>query len=279
MIIVKVWGGIGNQLFQYVFGQYLKHKYNQEVRYDDNSFVATDKLRKRELDAIDEIIEYDNRCSFSKYRGIENRLYLSLYLLNPKHHFISEQTEMPQTFIDGHIYFFQGYWQDIKYYQWLLDNTSFKLAFKKTPTKLDDYVNKISKEENSVSIHIRRGDYFAPQNVGIYGVCDTTYFNQAIERIKLSIESPHLFIFSDDIEWVKNNIPLDNQCTIIENYDIPQLSYIVLMSLCKHHIISNSSFSWWGAVLNRTKEAIVVSPSKWTLTSDRTIALNEWLKI
>ena len=70
MIIVKVWGGIGNQLFQYVFGEYLKYKYGQEVRYDDNSYKTTDKLRKRELDAIDADIVYDNRCSFSKFRGI-----------------------------------------------------------------------------------------------------------------------------------------------------------------------------------------------------------------
>lgn len=74
MIIVKIWGGIGNQIFQYVFGQYLKYKYRTDVLYDDNSYLSIDKLRKRELDALDAEILYDNSCTFSKYKGVKNRV-------------------------------------------------------------------------------------------------------------------------------------------------------------------------------------------------------------
>lgn len=122
MIIVKIWGGIGNQIFQYVFGQYLKFKYNTEVWYDDNSYLSTDKLRKRELEALDTEIQYNNSCLFSKYRGVKNRIFRFAFQLSPKHHFIQEGSTLPQKYIPGHIYFFQGYWQDIKYYDWLRNN-------------------------------------------------------------------------------------------------------------------------------------------------------------
>ena len=281
MIIVKVWGGIGNQLFQYVFGQYLKYKYNQEIRYDDNSYVFTDKLRKRELDAIDAEIAYDNRCSFSKFRGVKNRLYLYGYLLSPKHHFISETTPIPTQYKEGHIYFFQGYWQDAKYYKWLLDNTSFQLRYKPLPDNLLPYSEKIKTAEESISIHIRRGDYFSPANIGTYGVCDASYFETAIQKIKADLgdKKKHFFVFTDDIDWVQKNVKLDECSTIVENFDVPQLSYIILMSQCKHHVISNSSFSWWGAVLDAATDTIVLAPRRWTLTSDKSIALTEWEKI
>ena len=86
------------------------------------------------------------------------------------------------------------------------------------------------------------------------------------------------FVFTDDIDRVQNNINLPIDSVIIPNYNIPQFSYIDLMSQCKHHIISNSSFSWWGAVLNEQNNAIVISPDKWTFTSAATIALNRWIK-
>ena len=281
MIIVKVWGGIGNQLFQYVFGEYLKYKYGQEVRYDDNSYKTTDKLRKRELDAIDADIVYDNRCSFSKFRGLKNRLLLFSYLLNPKHHFISESSPIPTRYKKGHTYFFQGYWQDIKFYKWLLDNTSFQLRCKSLPEKLKAYYDMMNNTENSISVHIRRGDYFSPANIGTYGVCDAAYFETAIQKIKADLgdKKKHFFVFTDDIDWVQKNVKLDECSTIVENFDVPQLSYIILMSQCKHHVISNSSFSWWGAVLDAATDTIVLAPRKWTLTSDKSIALTEWEKI
>jgi len=122
MIIVKLWGGIGNQLFQYVFGQYLHFRYNQEVRYDDNSYISTDKLRKRELDNLNVEIEMDNHCSFSKYRGVKGRTLRYLYQLNPRHHFIGLDEKVPTTFKEKDEYYFQAYWQDYKYYDWLRHN-------------------------------------------------------------------------------------------------------------------------------------------------------------
>ena len=280
MLIVKLWGGIGNQLFQYVFGQYLQNKFNQEVRYDDNSYISTDKLRKRELDDLDIEIMMDNHCVFSEYEGVKGRLLRYIYQINPRHHYIGLHEKVPATFNDSDEYYFQAYWQEFKYYDWLLKNVpGFHITSKSCPQELVDYKTMILETSNSVSLHVRRGDYFKPGFVGTFGVCTEAYFQEAINEVKMQIPDARFFVFSDDLEWVKNHIELDKDSVLIPNYEISQFSYIELMSFCKHHIISNSSFSWWGAVLNEDKGAIVISPDKWTKTSPKTIALNHWIKI
>ena len=281
MIIVKVWGGIGNQLFQYVFGQYLRYRYKQDVCYDDSSYLTTDKLRNSELSALDGNIVFNNECSFSRYRGIKNRLLRFLFQLNPKHHFVAESSRtLPEYFESSHTYFFQGYWQDVKYYQWLKNNVpGFSIRIKEMPEELSFIKEKIQATKDSISIHVRRGDYFTPQNVGIYGVCDASYYERAVELLSQKLNNPEIFVFSDDIDWVKNNIHAKGTFTIVPNYDVAQFAYIELMSYCKHHVISNSSFSWWGAVINEQKDAVVVCPNRWLLNSDKTIALDKWRKI
>lgn len=280
MIIVKIWGGVGNQLFQYVFGLYLHNKYNVEVRYDENSFLSTDKLRKRELDALESDIKWDNHCTFSKFRGVKGRLLRYIYQLHPKHYYIGRDEKLPREIDYSKEYFFQGYWQDYKYYKWLLNNVpSFKVCSKSFPSSLDSLKQQICANSQSISIHVRRGDYFSPQFISVYGVCTEDYFHKAMQIIKEKVPNGQFFIFSDDLDWAKTHLELDDSAVYVPNYDISQFAYIELMSLCKHHIISNSSFSWWGAVLNEQTDSIVISPSKWLLNTDKTIALEKWIKI
>ena len=280
MIIIKLWGGVGNQLFQYVFGQYIKYRYNQDVYYDDNAFMTVDRLRKPELDAVNGSISYNNQCDFSKYRGVVNRVLRYIFLAHPCHHFITEGTIMPSEFKRDHLYFMQGYWQDIKYYTWLRKNIKdFELRGGVFPSQLEPLREEIVSTSQSLSIHVRRGDYFSPRNVKTYGVCDADYFQRAVIEISKRTRIENTFIFSDDLDWVKDNLPLGKNTTLIPNYDVSQFAYIQLMSLCRHHIISNSSFSWWGAVLNKQSGSIVISPNRWMLNSDMTIALDEWIKI
>lgn len=280
MIIIRTWGGIGNQLFQYVFGQYLRYRYNQEVFYDCNSFGTVDTLRQKELDAIDANIKYDGRCSFSKHRNVKNRILRYFFQMLPGHHYIAEGNSIPDFFSEKDIYYFQGYWQEIKFYEWLKQNvSSFSIQSKEVPTVIQSYVKSLKSTPSSVSVHIRRGDYFSPQNVKTFGVCDASFFESAIREIKRKVSNPKFYIFSDDPDWVIGNISLPENSELIQNYDIEQFAYIELMSFCKHHIISNSSFSWWGAVLNEVQDSITIAPNKWTLISDKTIALEKWTKI
>ena len=280
MIIVKIWGGIGNQLFQYVFGQYLHYRYSQEVRYDDNSYLSTDKLRERELDALETTITWDNHCHFSKYSGIKGRLLRYCYQLMPKHHYVGLNEIIPQRINVEDEYFFQAYWQDSKYYQWLVANVpTFKLQSKVFPKELEAIRTQIEYCAQSASVHIRRGDYFSPKNISVYGVCTEEYFERAASLMKKEVFGVRFFVFTDDIEWVRAHVQLDDNVVIVPNFEISQFAYIELMSMCKHHIISNSSFSWWGAVLNEQDGAKVICLSKWTLTSDESIALNKWVKL
>lgn len=281
MVIIRIWGGIGNQLFQYVFGEYLRYRYNLEVKYDDGSYNSVDTLRKRELDILDAEIDYDSSYSFSQCRGIKNRILRTIFNLTPKRHLIIENSkDIPITFKENHIYYFQGYWQSIKYYRWLKANVpNFKLNSKEKIKAIRNYMNMIEMYNESVSLHIRRGDYFSPQNIKVYGVCTKDYYCNALNYIYGILDKVKVFVFSDDIEWVHNNINLPDDAVIISNYDIPQFMYIELMSHCKHHILSNSSFSWWGAVLKEHDNSIVISPNKWTLTSKHTLSLDKWIKI
>ena len=231
MIIVRIWGGIGNQLFQYVFCQYLKYKYGQEVKYDDNAFFSVDKLRKRELNALDMPIDYDNSCGFSKHKGVRNRLGKFLFLLNPKHHFLDWTTKLPESYNYGDLYFIQGYWQEYRYIEWLRNNVpSFKLRSSKFPIELDVLKEKIESEPNAVSVHVRRGDYFAPENVKLYGVCDANYYEQAVKELCSRVSNQTIYVFSDDLDWVNENVHFDAPVTYIPNYDISQFAYIELMS-------------------------------------------------
>lgn len=280
MIIVKLWGGIGNQLFQYVFGQYLRHHYNEDVRYDSNAFYEVDKLRKLELAAIDTDISYDNRCGFSKYRGLRNRLRRLLFQLHPHHHFIKEGQKLPQRFNPSHLYYMQGYWQDLKYYQTLKEyQPSFILRSLIFPVELSNVKDTISVTTESVSVHVRRGDYFSSKNVKTYGVCDASYYVKALEVIRKQFPNAVPYVFSDDLDWVLQHLDVGSNAVLVPNLEVNQFAYIELMAQCKHHIISNSSFSWWGAVIGEHEDSIVVAPSRWTMTSKITLALEQWIKI
>lgn len=116
---------------------------------------------------------------------------------------------------------------------------------------------------NSVSIHIRRGDYLSPWNKGLGEVCDAAYLERAIAYIRFHLENPHFFIFSDDKEWVKENMAGDDVTIVDHNYGTDSWQDMYLMSQCKHQILANSSFSWWSAFLNVNEGKIIVAPKRW----------------
>jgi hypothetical protein len=117
----------------------------------------------------------------------------------------------------------------------------------------------------SISVHIRRGDYVTDPTINkVHGTCSVPYYKIAINRFKTLFENPRFFIFSDDLKWVEDNLCIENFSTFIShNGYIKDYEDLRLMSLCKHHIIANSSFSWWGAWLCENSNKIVLAPKKW----------------
>lgn len=158
-----------------------------------------------------------------------------------------------------------GYWQSEKYFLKIQKIIRKDFSFQ---TPLDgvnaEMANKMS-TSNAVSIHVRRGDYVANSYANrMHGTCSLTYYADAIRYIAQRITCPQFFVFSDEIEWVKQNLPIDWPCQYVShNQGDKSFNDMHLMSLCKHHIIANSSFSWWGAWLNADVNKIVIAPKRW----------------
>lgn len=157
--------------------------------------------------------------------------------------------------------YYWGYWQHYHYIKdiepQLRENFQFREGLKGENRKL---LNQVSGLE-TVSLHVRRGDYIGHPLLG--GICELDYYREAIVRIKKELQDPVFIVFSDDISWCKNSLPLAN--AVYVNWNTGRDNYLdmQLMSRCRHHIIANSSFSWWGAWLNNYEGKKVIAPGKW----------------
>ena len=138
------------------------------------------------------------------------------------------------------------------------------------------------KENNSVSLHVRRGDYASHATINyIHGLTDLEYYHTAIKKIQSKVKDAHFFIFSDDPDWCKKNLKLSSAATYID-HEHKSYEGMHLMSLCQHHIIANSTYSWWGAWLNPSKDKLVIAPKKWfndPKMNSKNVIPKTWIKI
>lgn len=265
MIIVKIVGGLGNQMFQYAYAKELEQK-GYDVKIDISAFDTYKLHGGYQLD------KYNIDLKVSTYK--ENKKYYSNSLLSKVLRKIGIETSnaireksllFDNTFlnIEDNNYV-EGYFQSEKYFKDIRNILLEEFAIKQ---ELFIYTKEIKQNieesKNSCSIHIRRGDFINAKNASIHGACNLEYYQKAVEHIQTHVEDIHYFIFSDDIRWVKENLKLENAVYIeSEEKRIPHED-IYLMSLCKHNIIANSSFSWWGAWLNHNNDKIVIAPKRW----------------
>jgi len=152
----------------------------------------------------------------------------------------------------------------------------------KEPWKLPETLEQIMKENDVISLHIRRGDYITdPKIRKVMYQCDKKYYEKALEYIRERLNRPYLFVFTNDVNWVKRNLSYDIPMAVVsDQYELTDVQELLLMSYCNHNIISNSTYSWWGAWLNTHKDKIVVAPRKWFLDRQRnTIAAKSWVKL
>ena len=166
--------------------------------------------------------------------------------------------------LKGDIYI-EGYWQTEKYFKNIEHTIKKDFTFKTKPDKNNQSLLNQIKNCNAVAIHVRRGDYVKnPVANRILGVCNLDYYNKCINLIIRKINNPHFFIFSDDPKWTINNLNIDFPATYVShNGSDKGYEDLRLMSNCKHQIIANSSFSWWGAWLNNNPNKVVMAPKKW----------------
>jgi hypothetical protein len=264
MIITELIGGIGNQMFQYAVGRAIAHKNGDILKLDITGFENYNLHNGYRLNSfnIDEQIASINEI---KHFGSRNRILRKLARMGiysyKKETFcvekIKNETKFdPKVFTYKNLYL-SGYWQNENYFLDIKDMLLNEFTLKTPVGENSIKYMELMKNTKSVSLHIRRGDYL------IYdGFIGINYYKNAVQFISQKIKNPTFFIFSDDIQWCKQNINFIDNLIFIENI-ANELEDLELMKNAKHNIIANSSFSWWGAWLNQNKDKMVIAPKIW----------------
>jgi hypothetical protein len=279
MIIVRLSGGLGNQMFQYATARRLAHIHGSVLKVDTSRLdktcsidtpreygldffrITAGKTTSRESETCEKLGE--------KRLGAVSRFLRKFGLLPSKSgiryyrqchfHFDERVLKLPDNLC------LDGYWQSEKYFLDIRDIITDEFTPAELPTDMNLRLAEQISECNSVSLHVRRGDYVAnPVTARYHGACGIEYYSRAIDEIKKRVALPHLFVFSDDPGWTAANLSADIPTTFIDHNGTSSCGEdLNLMRLCGHNIIANSSFSWWGAWLNGNPGKTVIAPVQW----------------
>ena len=257
---------------------------NNLTSLNENTSIEKITSRKYELTNfnIEAEIATEKEIQLFRYQTnwlIRGKKFLtqSKYITETNYHFNPDYLKF------GSNCYLNGYWQCEQYFTSISEVIRNEFQFKSCLDIENLKMETLIKSTNSVSIHVRRGDYIHnPATVKFHGICSEAYYKEAVNFISEKIQSPHFFIFSDDMDWVQQNFALSNSVTFVTiNQENSAVDDLRLMSCCRHHIIANSSFSWWGAWLNNYKDKIVVGPKKWvndTSIDTSTVLPDKWYK-
>lgn len=278
MIIICIKNGLGNQMFQYAFGKVLEWKYNVEVEYD---IMSEDFVSDMQTDmdiftigdyrvAKEEDTKVFKPFSVARFRNEKKYISYLYYKLRRMLHPAKLVTEkFPCQYIPTFErlnlsvnYYFLGHWMNLNYFKGY--EGSLKKLFELKDKSF--YESEIAKEimnsdYSTVSLHIRRGDYLTS---GFIQITELSYYQKAISLIQNKVTNPFLYVFTNDPEWVTTEFrPTLPYKIVTGNSGANSYKDMVLMSMCKHNIIANSSFSWWGAWLNMSQSNLVIYPQQW----------------
>jgi hypothetical protein len=276
MIITHIIGGLGNQLFQYAMARRITYKKNLVLKLDISDFPSY-KIHGFRLNQFNITAEPASQDEIRQFIKNRNRMYLRFvrtynsFLPFTSRSYVEERffAYDPETTKLADNIYLEGHWPSEKYFQDIEPVIRQELTLKEEMDVYhQDLKNQIADME-SVSMHIRRGDYVTdPTANQVHGTCSLDYYQKAVDEIARSFEKPHFFIFSDDPEWALKNLKISFPMTVVKREGGRDYEDLILMSCCKNHIIANSTFSWWGAWLNPRKDKIVISPAKWYQGAD-----------
>ncbi len=297
MIIVRLSDGLGNQMFQYAMAKALAVQNNTEVLFD-MSWYEINKHRGRRLYGLDIfplVCQKINQVSGAKdfllkhlhfTRNIYRRHAMSRIkklLVQDAGIIIKESSlRFAQSIaekVKGRSVYLQGYWQSERYFasirDVLLQDFQFQPVLSGENLSTSEQIQHVA---NPVALHIRRGDYLGTK----FACCTLEYYAKAIDYLAGNVGDIQLFVFSNDIPWAKENLKTNHEIYFVDqNSEANGYEDMRLMSLCHHHIIANSSFSWWGAWLGQYEEKIVIAPCKWLTEGDEPsdIVPAEWVRL
>lgn len=263
MVTVRLLGGLGNQMFQYAVGRAIAHRRGTSLALDVSAY-PDHKQRRYSLGVFKIVENFASRRaprpSLLRSWAQRWRLPAFTYLLVERKYFSFDPTVLDAP---GNVYL-DGYWQSERYFKEIEPVIRREFRWKEEPgPKNAEMANRI-KAANAVAIHVRRGDYVHdPKTHELHGVCPPEYYREGARLIAAREPNPQFFVFSDDPEWVQANLELEGPTTYV-NLNSIDTGYedLRLMALCRHHIIANSSFSWWGAWLANSG-GMVVAPQRW----------------
>ena len=234
-------GGIGNSLFVYWSGVVYALKNNKKPLFYGRSYLE---------DYLTLPFKTTEKVEFNyEKKPVYIQKYVNTFVSNgSSHHEIDPQ---------GNFIYLNGYSQSWRNFVGYEDYIREHTVFKHPMLEKNKEISLKMQKENSVSVHVRRGDYVTHG----YILLTQNYYNQAISYMKANLDNPHFYIFSNDIKWASENLKIDAPHTFV-GWNKKDYEDLQLMSYCKHHIIANSTFSWWGAFLSKNKNKIVISPNK-----------------
>lgn len=272
MIVVKLQGGLGNQLFQYAAARGLQE--TAAPVYTDNSFFkhtnSTDTFtaRKYELSLFKNVHVKKAPAFVTNLLTSESSFYKkmrSFFSASIQHVQQEEHIYKPFQAVAGYRFvYLDGYFQCEKYFSHIRTELLHEFTFPELDAANTAIQQQITKAVNSVSVHIRRGDYLKPFFANVLPVLPLDYYYCALKILQQAYGKLNIFVFSDDATWAKENFVWEDAdtCFIEQNKGDDSWKDMVLMSACKHHIVANSSFSWWGAWLS-TNEGRQFAPFNW----------------
>ncbi len=292
MIVVKLQGGLGNQMFQYACARRLANNNNTELCVDISAYQNmpdTDTPRHYELDC------FALNCKIIDPKTINvvgssapNRFLIKSVINNLSKNKLHEYSNPSQTFDKKVLqlkdnYYLVGWFQNEKYFKDIREIIIRDFSYITDPcTESSKIIDKVKAQE-SVSLHVRRGDYVTNKFANkFHGVTNLEYYKLAIEKISESVPKPSFYVFSDDIEWCKKELKISHP-TVFVTHNSTGAEDLRIMKECKHNIIANSSFSWWGAWLNKNNQKVVIAPRVWFADSEHQeqtdIIPTSWLKL
>jgi hypothetical protein len=292
MITVNIIGGLGNQMFQYACGRAVSIRTGQSLRIAVDQFGSYALHNGFELQRVFQL--EPRRASAAELKqllGWQAAPSIRWLLGRPVMHWALG----PRWCQERHFRYWpgikcvrppaylHGYWQSEKYFVDVADQIRDEFKFRIPWDEADLAVLERMQAQPSASLHVRRGDYNHGKNQSIYASCSMDYYHEAIRLVRQQVPGIRFFAFSDDPDWVETNLckelgPIE---MIRHNVGKRSANDMRLMSMCQHHIIANSSFSWWGAWLNPNPKKLVIAPTHWFVNNPDTQDLipESWLRI
>lgn len=261
MIIARLSDGLGNQMFQYAHGRALALRHGVPLRLDLSAYER-DPKRRYGLDRFHTVQSFmtmeEAQRVITRPLDRTQTWWDQPVVLEPHFHYTEDSLRIPASC------YLIGFWQSERHFAGI--GRLLRLEFTPTTPLVGanlDTARAIALS-NAVSLHVRRGDYVSdPRVIQLHGACSLDYYHRAAAVVAARVPDPTFFVFSDDPAWARENLRLDAPIRFVEHNGADPVEDLRLMSLCRHHVLANSSFSWWGAWLARHPEQVVAAPARW----------------